>query len=100
MAEKPPYNDSIFHRIVLIYLPNYGWIPVDMTFDEWIFHHYAFGLHTNRFFALMTGGGSSEYLGWTYNSHYETNAKIDVDSTRRLKWEKGSNRFSFFIPRT
>ena len=87
LAEKPPYNDSIFHRMVLIYLPNYGWIPVDMTFDEWILHHYAFGFHSNRFFALMTGGGSSEYLNWTYNSHYVSNARLDVDSTATwIEW--------------
>ena len=87
LAEKPPYSDDIFHRMVLIYLPPYGWIPVDMTFDEWIFHHYAFGFHTNRFFALMTGGGASEYLNWTYNSHYESNARLDVNSTAIwLEW--------------
>ncbi len=88
LAKSPPYNDSIFHRMVLIYLPNYGWIPVDMTFDEWIFHHYAFGFHSNRFFAFMTGGGASRYLNWTYNSHYESNAKLDVESTARwLEWK-------------
>jgi len=88
LAELPPYNDSIFHRMVLIYLPNYGWIPVDMTFDEWIFHHYAFGFHSNRFFALMTGGGASQYLNWTYNSHYESIANLDVDSMARwLEWK-------------
>lgn len=87
LAEKPPYSDDIFHRMVLIYLPNYGWIPVDMTFDEWILHHYAFGFHSNKFFALMTGGGASEYLNWTYNSHYESNARLDVNSTATwLEW--------------
>ncbi len=87
LAEMPPYNDSIFHRMVLIYMPNYGWVPVDMTFDEWILHHYAFGFHSNRFFALMTGGGASRYLNWTYNSHYDSNAKLDVVSTARwISW--------------
>lgn len=87
LAELPPYKDDIFHRMVLIYLPNYGWIPVDMTFDEWIFHHYAFGAHTNRFFALMKGGGSSEYLNWTYNSNYISNVDLDVNSSATwLKW--------------
>jgi len=87
LAEKPPYPDDIFHRMVLIYLPNYGWVPVDMTFDEWILHHYAFGFHSNRFFALMTGGGASQYLNWTYNSHYESNARLEVNSTATwLEW--------------
>lgn len=87
LAKMPPYKDDIFHRMVLIYLPNYGWIPVDMTFDEWIFHHYAFGAHTNRFFALMVGGGSSEYLNWTYNSNYLSNAILDVNSSVTwLQW--------------
>lgn len=86
-----PHEDDIFHRMVLIYLPNYGWIPVDMTFDEWIFHHYAFGAHTNRFFALMKGGGSSEYLNWTYNSVYHSNANLEVNSSATwLQWNSDS----------
>jgi hypothetical protein len=70
LGEDPPHTDEIFHRMVEIYLPGYGWIPVDMTFNEWILHHYAFGAHTNKFFGLMIGGGSSEFLDWSYKSYH------------------------------
>ena len=28
------YEDSIFHRIAEVYFPNYGWIPIDTTWDD------------------------------------------------------------------
>lgn len=86
LAEKVPHIDDIFHRMVQIYLPGYGWIPVDMTFDEWIFHHYAFGAHTSKFFAFMVGGGSSEYLNWTYNSWHVIPEGADIITDSSATW--------------
>ena len=96
LGEKVPHVDRIFHRMVQIYLPSYGWIPVDMTFDEGLLKHYGFGAHTNRFFALMYGGGSSAYLNWSYKSHHEwipENARVYTSSSATWKkWEPVQNK--------
>ncbi|MEA2055177.1 MAG: transglutaminase-like domain-containing protein [Candidatus Thermoplasmatota archaeon] len=88
LGERVPHVDDIFHRMVQIYMPGYGWIPVDMTFDEWIFHHYGFGAHTNKFFALMVGGGSSEFLSWTYNSHHVFPSGANISTNSSATWHQ------------
>ena len=63
--------DDVFHRWCEVYLPNYGWIPVDpsggdspMPWDQ----GRCFGHLANRYLITTVSGGGSEYLGWSYNS--------------------------------
>lgn len=64
--------DEVFHRWCEIYLPNYGWIPVDPSGGDrpspWA-QARAFGHLANRYLITTIGGGGSEYLGWGYNSN-------------------------------
>lgn len=66
-----PYIDEVFHRWSQIYLPPYGWIHVDATWDD---REYPanqtryFGATSKRLFATTLGGGGSNKISWTYNS--------------------------------
>ena len=59
-----PYYDTAGHRWAQIYLPNYGWIPVDVTFDDSGGGHTYFGATNNQVFVTTISGGPSNYLGW------------------------------------
>jgi transglutaminase-like putative cysteine protease len=62
-----PFNDTAFHRWTQIYLPNYGWIPVDVTWDDSTNSDIYFGTTSNKCFVTTISGGPSNLLGWTYN---------------------------------
>lgn len=65
-------TDDVFHRWVEVYLPNYGWIPIDPSGGDQDLpsgQAGAFGYLNNKYLITTIGGGGSEYLEWGYNSN-------------------------------
>jgi sugar lactone lactonase YvrE len=64
--------DDVYHRWVEIYLPPYGWVPVDPSRGDkpsQVERADGFGFLERDFLITTEGGGGSRYLGWDYNAH-------------------------------
>lgn len=84
--------DDVFHRWNEIYLPGYGWVPVDANAGDRELpadQAKAFGGISNRFLVTTEGGGASEYLGWSYNheNKWIATGKCTVRFETIAEWE-------------
>ena len=84
--------DEAFHRWAQVYLPNYGWVPVDANRGDRkspADQARGFGELSNRFLITTQGGGDSEFLGWGYNSlsTYKTTGYCHVTEDQFGFWE-------------
>ncbi len=84
--------DDVFHRWVEVYLPNYGWVPIDPSGGDqgWPRDQANYIGHLDHRFLITTeSGGGSETMGWTYNSNefWTTEPKAFVVSDHFAEWE-------------
>jgi transglutaminase-like putative cysteine protease len=84
--------DDVFHRWAEVYLPNYGWIPVDPSRGDadWPRDQAnAIGTVNGTLLITTQSGGGSETLGWTYNSNqfWTTEPKTYVNFENFADWE-------------
>jgi hypothetical protein len=84
--------DDVFHRWAEVFLPGYGWIPVDPSGgdQDWARDQAAAIGHVSGTLLITTqSGGGSETMGWTYNSNqfWTTEPKTYVNFENFGDWE-------------
>jgi streptogramin lyase len=86
-------DNDLFHRWPEVYLPNYGWVPMDPSSGGGIFEHpakkaAAIGYRDDRYLITTIGGGGSEYLEWEYNSNatWKSKGPCKVETERFGEW--------------
>lgn len=84
--------DESFHRWAEIYLPNYGWVPVDANAGDKptpAQQAHGFGELSNRFLITTIGGGDSQHIDNSYNSHatYQATGYCKVEQENFGFWE-------------
>lgn len=75
--------DSVFHRWVEIYIPNYGWVPFDSNkADQERPGQKVLGIGNvaGRYLITTENGGGDEYLwfGYNHNNKYVTEGRCEV----------------------
>ncbi|UCG51573.1 MAG: transglutaminase [Candidatus Latescibacterota bacterium] len=84
--------DEAFHRWAQIYLPNYGWVPVDANRGDKespVDQAKGIGQLADRFLITTQSGGGSDYLAWSYNSfaRYKMDGYCKIEEDNFGFWE-------------
>ncbi len=84
--------DEVYHRWAEVYLPGYGWIPVDPSRgdkDTEALQAAAIGQLDRGLVITTESGGDSTDLGWTYNSAAQVifRGKAKVVQETYAEWE-------------
>jgi transglutaminase-like putative cysteine protease len=76
--ETLPHFDDMYHRWAEVYLPGYGWVPVDVTWDDSTSSDMYFGTTPNWLVASSISGGPSSLLDWSHHGFGVWDGDIEV----------------------
>jgi len=86
-------DNGLYHRWPEVYLPNYGWVPLDPSSGRGVFEYPAkkarvIGYRDHRYLITTIGGGGSKYLEWNYNSNaiWRSKGPCNVETERFGEW--------------
>ncbi len=84
--------DDVFHRWTEVYLPGYGWIPIDASAGDRPWQadaEGAIGGYSRNILITTIGGGDSEFLGWSYNCgySYRYTGRSSLEVSMYADWE-------------
>ena len=84
--------DDVYHRWPEVYLPNYGWIPIDPTHSDRKSPRdqaSPIGFVRNKALITTQSGGGSQTMEWDYNSNesYTTQPKTNLNIQHFADWE-------------